>query len=764
MVVMGKSWKQILEDKRSVWLIMLAEIAVLICLAAAVGMNHNQIVDSSLSDWESVYIAYSDGWYIDESIMQSLYSSGSVIQEDAPIGILYGPYIALEQGNYFISISYDCDSSQSCLINGVSEEGYEMAENVILPDDQQKIVEPIVLEKGIDNLQIIPVYSGQGALKISDIQIEKIASTFLKKIFFIVLAMCLVLDLYLLLHKYIDKKLLWLLGGIILLPSIPLLMKGIYSGHDLPFHLMRIEGLAEEFRGGYIPPKVSSLWMDGYGYPVSIYYGDLLLYAFAFLRLLGIPAIYVYKLYVVFVNAGTTVVSYVCFKKMFERREIALVVVLAYVTAGYRIVDLYSRCAVGEYSAMMFLPLVALAVYRINTADCSGWSQCRKNALLLALGMTGVIGTHILTAEMIVFVLVLLCIAVWKRTFRKVVVCTYGLAILETIVINLYFIIPFLDYYVNVDVNINHTIDNVVQRNQFHGAYIGQYFAFFQSMFGGSEVDLSARMSFTPGLILMLTLVAGIVLWIDHKMTKEMKLFAIFSMLMLFMASNLFPWDGLAENFQLGQLLAQVQYPWRYIGIAILFLAMLLGSILRYLSMRWELGRLKQLCLAITGACMFMSFWYVSDYSNGTEPLMYGYDVSAYKNVSLGTEEYLRYGTDQNMLSGEIDSENMQEVSVLFRKGHAMELYCRSGDIGGAVEVPLLHYKGYRVMDEYGNQYEITDGANNVIRFLLPAGFAGEVMIDFVEPWYWRMGEIVSVLAVLYLCVCSMLKVRKADR
>ena len=276
-------------------------------------------------------------------------------------------------------------------------------------------------------------------------------------------------------------------------------------------------------------------------------------------------------------------------------------------------------------------------------------------------------------------------------------------------------------------------------------------------MFGGSEVDLSARMSFTPGLILMLTLVAGIVLWIDHKLTKEMKLFTIFSMLMLFMASNLFPWDALAENLRLGQLLAQVQYPWRYVGIAILFLTMLLGSILRYLNEKWDWGWLKQLDLVIMGACMFMSFWYVSDYSNGTAPLMYAYDVSAYRNASIGTEEYLRYGTDHNMLSGEIDSENMQEVSMLSRKGHAMELYCRSGDIDGAVEVPVLYYKGYRVMDEYGNQYEIVDGTNNVIRFLLPAGFAGKVMIDFVEPWYWRAGEIVSVLAVLYLCMCSML-------
>lgn len=755
---MGNFKDRIVENKRAIWWLILAELVVLICLVVLIGMNRNKTIEIALTDWESVYIEYDEGWYIDENIMQSWYNDAGAVQENAETGILFGPYIALGQGNYSILLEYDCNNNQSCLIHAVSDDGYEVVKTAILAANQKKVVESIVLEKDIDSLQVIPIYNGQGALKISDVQIEKSASVLPKVAFLLAFAMSLILDLYLLLHKYIDKKLLWLLGGITLLASFPLLMKGIYCGADLPFHLMRIEGLAEEFRNGYIPPKLSSLWLGGYGYPVSVYYGDLLLYAFAFLRIMGISAVVVYKLYIIFINAGTTVISYICFKKISRQRNIALVETLAYVTAGYRIVNIYTRSAVGEYSAMMFLPVVALAVYRIYATDCDEWRQYKKNAFLLALGMTGLIGTHILTTEMIVFVLVLLGIVLWKKTFRIDTMRVYGLAVLETIALNLYFIIPFLDYYINVDVNINNTIDNVIQHNQFHGAYVGQYFSFFQSMFGGSDVDLSVRMSFTPGLVLILTLVAGIVLWIENRLTKEMTILTVFSMIMLFMASNLFPWDYLAGHFKLGQLLAQVQYPWRYIGIATIFLTMLLGSILQYLTARWDLGQAKKVCLMIVGACMFMSFFYVSDYSNNTEPLMYGYDVSAYMAASICTEEYLRYGTNYHMLSSEIGYENMQEISILSRKGHAMELYCRAEDVNGYVEVPMLHYKGYYVTDEYGNAYEITDGTNNVIRFSLPTGFSGKVTIDFVEPWYWRVGEFVSVLVVLYLCVDTIIK------
>lgn len=561
----------------------------------------------------------------------------------------------------------------------------------------------------------------------------------------------------------LDKKYLLLLwAGVTLLLSLPVFMKGINCGDDLFFHLMRIEGLADEFRQGHIPPKMSSLWLLGYGYPVSIYYGDILLWFFAYLRIAGLSVIFVYKLYIIFINAATTAIAYGCFKKIFGRRDISVVVSFAYVTAGYRIMNLYSRVAVGEYSAVMFLPVVALAVYRIYTSDKNEWSECRKNALILSLGMSGLIGTHILSTEMVFFTLILICVFLWKKTFKEMVFHTYCLAVIETILLNLYFVIPFLDYYFNVNVNINNSINNLVPQIQYEGAYIGQYFAFFQKMFGIGSPELSQRMSYTPGPVLMLAFMAGVVLWVCHKPPKEMKLFVILSAVMLFMSSNLFPWDALAEHSRVGHMLAQVQFPWRYLSLAILFLAMLLGSILKFLPEIWERERISRLRLLAIGICVFMSFYYVSDYCHENDGMMDECDVYALM-VSIGWGDYLRPDADLSKMTGMVSSENMQEVSFVSRKGYTMELYCRTGDTDGFVEVPMLNYKGYQVIDEYGNQYEITDGTNDEIRFLVPAEFAGNVTITFSQPWYWRAGEIVSAIAFLYICVLGAIKVRKSN-
>lgn len=74
---------------------------------------------------------------------------------------------------------------------------------------------------------------------------------------------------------------------------------------------------------------------------------------------------------------------------------------------------------------MMFFPLVALAVYKIYSEDVGKWQVYRKNALILAIGMSGLICTHILSTQMITVMLVLLCLLFLNKTFRKNTIKVY---------------------------------------------------------------------------------------------------------------------------------------------------------------------------------------------------------------------------------------------------------------------------------------------------------------------------------------------------
>ncbi len=754
-----------LLKRKRVWMRLALEagIVVFFVIAIIVQQKENrEAVDISITDWNSKYVTYDDGWSIDEKIGSVEFDSE--IEEDTESDSdefvwLQGPEIALGRGTYSVKVDYECDEDQACQAYANSPDGayLEAGQKNILSKNQTGVQFDFTLKEEISNFQVLVMYNGAGKFKVNNIEIYH-TSAGLQRMLTIVILLILCLNLCFYFRKYIrEHKLLILkLCGMILLVSCPLLVKGINVGHDLTFHLMRIEGLAEELRNGVFPVKLSSLWMDGYGYPVSVFYGDLLLYIVAVLRIIGFTVITAYKSYVLLINAGTVIIAYVCFKKVFKDSDAALLTAFAYTTAGYRIVNIYVRAAVGEYSAMMFFPVVALAVYQFYTLDAKEWKAYQRYALVLALGMTGVIGSHILSVEVVFFTLAVLCIVLWKSTLKKYVFRGYLLAVIETIVLNMYFIVPFLDYYRNADVHAGRAVD-YIKTIQWYGAYIGQYFSFFKNMFGSGAIDPTERLSLTPGLPLMAVLMIAAVIWVKGKATKETKLYFCFSVFLLFLASNSFPWNHLTLNCRLINLIAQVQFPWRYLGIASVFLTLLLGNI-------WGLVKKEESCrkgfyVLTVGSCFIMMLFYISNYSDEAW-MIYYYDTAEISTYSQHGGEYLRIEAEPGDFSGEIVHRNMQKVQLLSREGTHMELYCESSESEGIVELPMLNYKGYRVTDEYGKRYEITDSKNALIQFTLPAGFSGEVMIDFVEPWYWRLAEAVSLIAVIMIAADNMLRYR----
>lgn len=64
-----------------------------------------------------------------------------------------------------------------------------------------------------------------------------------------------------------------------------------------------------------------------------------------------------YKLFVVLVNLATVIVSYYSFRVIFKRAELALVAAIMYSMSLLRLVDLYQRGAVGEFTALIFFRL-----------------------------------------------------------------------------------------------------------------------------------------------------------------------------------------------------------------------------------------------------------------------------------------------------------------------------------------------------------------------------------------------------------------------
>ncbi len=114
-----------------------------------------------------------------------------------------------------------------------------------------------------------------------------------------------------------------------------------------------------------------------------------------------------------------------------------------------RIINIYIRTAVGEYTAMAFLPLVLYGFYRIYFEK---ENVNFDDTLPLIIGISGIVESHILTIEMSILFIVLFVFLHFKRTIKNLISLLQ--ALFMVIVVNLFFIVPFIDAY-RQELNIN---------------------------------------------------------------------------------------------------------------------------------------------------------------------------------------------------------------------------------------------------------------------------------------------------------------------
>ena len=88
-----------------------------------------------------------------------------------------------------------------------------------------------------------------------------------------------------------------------------------------------------------------------------------------------------------------------------------------------------------------------------------------------------------------------------------------------------------------------------------------------------------------------------------------------------------------------------------------------------------------------------------------------------------------------------------------------------TGSEEGYIELPLLHYKGYRAyVTALQDELKTEKGTNNVVRVLLPSGFKGEVEVMFVSPIYWRVSEAITYIWWIFIIIWAVCRKYKNQR
>lgn len=542
-----------------------------------------------------------------------------------------------------------------------------------------------------------------------------------------------------------ERQVMFGLAILILLINIPTFVDYLPYGHDQPMHLTRIEHLAEGLRNGIFPVKMHPGWYHGYGNPIGVGYADTFLYPFALLHMLAVPLWKCYQVYERVFNTALILIAYFSFRIIARgHRRIALTGTALYGLGVYYIVDLYIRGALGEATAMVFLPLVAAGFYALMT------DEARTGIVCLVAGYTGLLQSHNITTMATAFFSAFFCILQWKKMIQKERLLPLIKAAAVTAVINLGFLVPMLDYYSRYEFRTKAWYSTHMQGV---GTTVSQLMmTSYDPVSDRMNAGVQGRMPLTVGWAMLIVFFAALYFLMKKQEGRRKNAVAtvtLLSALALWMSTSSFPyhWLDLHVHF-IYQLTGETFHmPWRYLTIAALLLSVLCVLLLTALAREGSIQ--KSLLL---GACCALMF--VSAFQGVRLMSLWMYETYPCRQLEQG-------GTvgENLFIPKEVDLDGMVYAPTVLATGASVDRVERRGTTfrvsasnpfaeEGYLDFPLWGFYGYRAYDMQGTQLAIDEDVFTSVRVLLPAGYSGEITVAFREPVLWRVAETAAVAAL----------------
>lgn len=556
-----------------------------------------------------------------------------------------------------------------------------------------------------------------------------------------------------------EHRAVLLLIGIGVLSSFPLFSRFFPANEDMMFHFARINGIYEGMRTGQFPVRINPVQLSGYGYITGAMYPQLFLYIPAVLKFFHVSTLLGMQLLLFGANLATPLFAYQAVRNICRHKKAAFLAAVFYTLNPYRLINFYSRGAIGEGLAMVFLPLVLWGTCEIL------WGE-RKKWYILALGMTGVLGSHLLSAELYAMLIageMLLWIFSRKREHMLQRFLAMGKAVAYTVLLNLYFIGSFLAFsklkpqcYSAVVREELFTLDPVRAFEPF-----ARWGDFYHSL------GEPAFMSVTLGGVVL----AGICLFLaallkgygQEDMAAQGKRYLVLGSLFFVLALWVVPWERMLQNKWLYHTLGAIQFPWRSFGIS----AMLFSVVTALAVVMWE-SRGRQaagsfLCPVLLCVLLMECGSYFGDIahsapmsgkteaeaSNSTDNMylcenslpLYFYTVD-FTHISCDIEEHLSWLNGQNTGPGVICG----EPEMIRWTNYRREGLNISADVSAEQDFyaafPLHYYPGYRILVD-GVE---TEGyaMYSLLTCSLPEG-VHHIDISWVTPRSFRVCDILSL-------------------
>ena len=532
--------------------------------------------------------------------------------------------------------------------------------------------------------------------------------------------------------------------------SIPCLSTFLNTGHDLWFHLERIIGMKGAIQSGQFPVRLSTAFLTGYGFSVDMMYPELFLYIPALLYTLGVSLVSSYKFLLIIINIATAFIGYISFRNLLKSERMGIYCALLYLFNPYRLVNMYCRAAIGEVLAQIFLPLLVWGMYELILGEWEKW-------WIIVWGTTGIIQSHIISVEISLgFVILIVMIAILYRLWKKgettfVLVKRFKSTLKSAILIialNAWYLIPFL-----TQLSDNYSIKNQDMDMQIWALEIGDIFRLFVDFDGYSATATTARqlyLSISPVVLLGVFIYSYYAFYkknIEKNVQKIGNACLALGGLSCYISSKLFPWNWI-KNFQIiYRGLRMIQYPWRFLTYAAVFL-----TIVTAIAMNELFENKQQAIIGVLLGVMFIGTMNcIDEYMGGKILIERKSDVTEYVE-STSSMDYYQEGTSIKEFMEQGDTvKSDKPLDIINYKRNGMNL---SFDIENVMEntvlqLPIYDYNMHKVYLD-GTELKTTKCVSNQLQVTIPKEKkAGHVEVKMVEWKIFKIGNVVSVLTIL---------------
>ncbi len=506
----------------------------------------------------------------------------------------------------------------------------------------------------------------------------------------------------------------------------PLMTKHCINGHDVDYHLLRIESLKEGILAGKPFLKVNMLFLGGAGYASSLFYPDLLLYFPGVLRALGVSINQSYHLFVALCIILCYASTYICTKMVTKKRFSSMIGAIIMTLSQYHIDDIYTRSAVGEFTAFIFLPFLLYGIYDLLYEELS-------KPGIMAMGFAGVLLSHTNTFIMCILLYGFIVLFHYKIFYNnKKLFLKLLLTGLITLALTCFYWLPVLEQLKDSTFGLSNSWVSVKDTMR-------EISSIFENQMPG--MGIAIFLLCIPRLFTI--------------KTKKNKKLLVYGDILLFSgiafslgATVLFPWERLERfvNF--------IQFPWRFYLLASACLSM--GIAILYEIYFQNRKSREAALIAVLGIMIFSSVTNIQR----TEEGYYSYsdDYYSYKpfTASVIGGEWLPEQVDslEKVLeySDKIVGDSGEEISF-YRKKNEIHVSCKNME-SSYMDVPFIYYKGYRAVsyDNEGEKIEDLkvsgEGRHGFCRVYFTGKEEGKVVIAYKGTWAQKISYFISAGAM----------------